>query len=345
MSFTFLDSEIIHDSAPVRELLGWEWGSRLASVGMERLEFVGAVPRHELDTFLAEVFRRLDASSRDGAEWEPQAIDSIKFGTIGVRGDDGIQLGEETFIGHAPFTLHEESEALVHIYDSVAAGKRLPMAEAEAVIASLALVMHSDGEILLPLLQLSEHDQYTTTHSINVSVLAMALAEFRGIGPRDARTIGEAALMHDLGMVRVPKSILDAPDPPTEREWELIRRHPVDGARIILASEPQADLAAVVAYEHHLLWNGAGYPHLHYQREIHHATSLVQVCDRYDSLRTQRPFRDVWSPERAVMYVEERAGTEFDADVARSFVTMIRQWDQRVAPVSRHDAIARHAIA
>ncbi len=346
-AFSFLDSEVIFGASTIRDLKGWEWGIKLASIGMERLEFLGRVPRDEWDAFLAEVFWRLTSGTLDPLQLQAVVFPTIKFGTIGVKGDGGAPGNDLTSeqMERPSISMGEELDTVHWIHEEVGSGRKLPVAEAEAVVASLALVMHSDSEILLPLLQLKEYDQYIATHSLNVSVLAMALAEFRGLAPRDVRAMGVAGLMHDLGMVRVPHEILQKPEPPTEKEWELIREHPKHGAQIILASEPQVDIAAVVAYEHHVLQNGTGYPRLHFARECHYATKLIQICDRYDSLRTRRPFRDMWSPERSLQYVEERAGTEFEPEMAKAFAMMIRQWDGRIVPVDDQTPVRAAMVA
>jgi hypothetical protein len=96
--------------------------------------------------------------------------------------------------------------------------------------------------------------------------------------------------------------------------------HPVDGARLILQSEEDLDLAATVAYEHHIMLDGGGYPALHYRRECMLASRLVHVCDVYDALSTKRPYRDAWPSEKTLAYLEERAGTEFDPDLVAAFI-------------------------
>lgn len=232
------------------------------------------------------------------------------------------------------FPLTEEIEAIGWVLNEVEAGRALPAGEAEAVVRSLSVAMHGGGEILMPLLRMTTFDEYTTAHALNVSVLAMALAEHHGLGGRDTRAIGVAGLLRDLGMTRVPKAIVAKAGPPTEEEWEIIRRHPADGARIILASEPQLDIAAVVAYEHHRLPDGSGYPTTHFPRDCHYATKLVQVCDVYDALRTRRFHRGAWTPESALRYVEEKSGSVFDAEVGKAFVAMMREWEGRMAMVA-----------
>ena len=83
-----------------------------------------------------------------------------------------------------------------------------------------------------------------------------------------------------------------------------MNRHPVDGARLILQSDEDLDLAAVVAYEHHIMLNGGGYPALHYGRPCALASRLVHVCDVYDALRTKRPYRDAWRVREGLAYLD-----------------------------------------
>jgi putative nucleotidyltransferase with HDIG domain len=202
---------------------------------------------------------------------------------------------------------------------------KLPLAEAEAVVRSLSMAMHGDQEMILPLLQLREFDEYTTTHSLNVSVLVMALAESIGLAQQDVRTFGIAGLLHDLGKVHVPRDILNKPGKLTDDERKVMQQHPVAGAKMIIESGRRLDLAAAVAHEHHIMINGHGYPTYHYRRDCHKASKLVHVCDVYDALRTRRPYRDAWEAGRVVTYIEERAGTEFEPEAATAFVKMIRK--------------------
>ncbi len=107
--------------------------------------------------------------------------------------------------------------------------------------------------------------------------------------------------------------------------------HPVEGAKIIIASEDRLDLAAVVAYEHHIMLNGGGYPVLDYPRDCHQASKLVHVCDVYDALRTNRPYREAWPAPKVLAYLEERSGTEFDPELAHAFVKMMSEWEPKAA--------------
>jgi putative nucleotidyltransferase with HDIG domain len=158
----------------------------------------------------------------------------------------------------------------------------------------------------------------------------MALAESLGYGAKQVRAVGVAGLLHDIGKVRIPIEVLTKPGKLTDEERQLMNQHPVEGARIILQSGDEMELAAVVAYEHHIMLNGGGYPTLHYKRPCGAVSRLVHVCDVYDALCTKRPYREAWASEKAVSYLESLAGQEFDPDIVATFVRTLRQGDAQV---------------
>jgi putative nucleotidyltransferase with HDIG domain len=334
--FSFLGEDVIHGEQSLRELGDWGWGSRLANAGVQRLEFERGTSRDEFEAFLEEVLARLTLQAVDSATRNPERRSTIKFGAIGVRGtDDTVRPVEAGPVRTATmrFSLTDEADAIRWMHDEVQETGALPLIEAESVVRSLAVAMHGDQRIVLPLLQLKEFDQYTTTHSLNVSVLTMALAEWMGMGPKEVRAFGVAGLLHDLGKVRIPKEVLTKPGKLTDEEWTIMRRHPVDGAKIIYESDRDLDLAAAVAYEHHIMINGQGYPKRHFDRGVHAASKLVHVCDVYDALRTNRPYRAAWESERVLKMIEDGAGPDFDTDAANAFITMMKSWESRVAVV------------
>ncbi len=327
--FSFLDGEVIYRQLVLRELKDWDWGVRLAKAAVQRVEFTDPVTREEYQGFLADVYARLTQAQLETAEARQLNRTSIRFGPIGVRGSQELEAVEAIVTATIAYTLDEEVDTIRWVHDQVESTGGLPLLEAEAVVRSLSLAMHSESQMVLPLLQLKDFDQYTTTHSSNVAVLSMALAEFLGLGPREVRTFGQAGLLHDLGKIRIPKEILVKPGAFTEQEREVMRRHPVEGARIILEREKKFDLAAVVAYEHHIMLDGTGYPSFRFERDCHYGSKLVHVCDVYDALCTKRPYRDAWRSEMALAYLEERSGIEFDNSISAAFTAMMRQSSQQ----------------
>jgi putative nucleotidyltransferase with HDIG domain len=280
---------VVYGHMPLREMRDWEWSRRLAMAGIHRLEFMGTTTREDFEAFLEDVLSRVSLAA-DTSETRHLPTSGIKFGAVGIRG--ASESDQPIVTATISFNLGEEASAMRWLHEEVTDRGSLPIAEAEAVVRSLAVAMHSGSQIMLPLLQLKEFDQYTTTHSLNVSVLTMGLAEHMGLGAADVQAFGIAGLLHDLGKVRIPKDLLIKPGKLTVQERNVIRQHPADGARIIFESDDNLELAAIVAHEHHVMLNGEGYPTFLYERQCHRASNLVHVCDVFDALRTNRPYRD-----------------------------------------------------
>jgi putative nucleotidyltransferase with HDIG domain len=331
--FTFLGDEIVFGRLPLGQLKGWDWSDRLARAGIQRLEFADQVNEEEFEGFLDEILARLTLSVIDTSEARQLRPSNIRYGAVGVRGDGELVEAAPLPTATISYSLSEETEAVRWMQDEVKATGVLPLVEAETVVRSLAVAMHSGRQLMIPLLQLKEFDQYTTTHSLNVAVLAMATSEFLGLGANDVRAFGIAGLLHDLGKIRIPLDVLTKPGRFTDEERQLMNQHPVEGARIILESEEGLDLPAVVAYEHHIMLNGGGYPTMRFRRDCHFASKLVHVADVYDALRTTRPYREAWTQERTLAYLEGRAGVEFEHELAQGFVRMMRQWEPQLAVV------------
>ena len=339
-SFSFLGSDVVYGQQAIRTLTDWEWALRLANVGVQRLEFADIVERDAYVAFLEDVLARVSAFSTialaNATASTPLprsgAAATRRFGAIGVRGSNEQRVTAVAAVDEASMMdLNVEVDALQWVHDEVSGDRNIPLLEAESIVRSLSVAMHGDSAMLLPLLTLKEFDQYTTTHALNVSVLSMGLAEFMGLSPREVRSYGVAGMLHDLGKVRVPKDILTKPGKLTPEEWALMRSHTVEGARLILQSDQNLDVAALVAFEHHIMINGGGYPDRHYRCDCHRASALVHVCDVYDALRTKRPYRDAWEPATTLTYIERGTGTEFDPDVSRAFIAMMAKWEPRLA--------------
>jgi putative nucleotidyltransferase with HDIG domain len=332
VAFTFMQEEVLFGRDLLPELERWEWSARLAKGGIERLEIAGAVSEEQFERFLAHAAAILGLTGDVGADLCQDGPEGIRFGR--VRLDDtgvGPIRTEPLPVATLGYSLREEQDAVGWMHAEVSAGKPLPLLEAHGVVRSLSMAMHCGQAMVVPLLQLKEFDQYTTTHSMNVSVLTMALGEFLGLAPAAVRVFGLAGLLHDLGKVRIPREILSKPGKLTPAERTVVEAHPADGARMILEGDEPLDLAAVVAYEHHRCHDGTGYPRPHYTRQAHQASRLVHVCDVYDALRTRRPYRDAWTSTQALEYIRERGGAEFDPAMADAFIDMMRQWDDRIA--------------
>lgn len=325
-TFLFRDGEVEYEGELLDGLRSWEWANRLPEGGVERLDITPGTTQEDLEGFVDEVSARLFLRDDAASVREVHGQVGIQFGELDVGEADA---GDISLAPPLTVDLGVEMEAVGWLNSEVAERGVVPASEAATVVNLLSVAMHSERNVVVPLVQLKTVDQYTTTHSINVSCLSMALAEHLDYASPDVRAIGEAALLHDVGKTNIPVEVLNKKGKLTEAEWKVIQGHTVEGARILLASGRGMELPATVAYEHHLSFNGEGYPKLTFKRQTHEVSRLVQVCDVYDALRTRRPFRPPWPASRTIKFIEEKAGTHLDPEYAAAFTQMISRWEPR----------------
>jgi len=325
LRFSFISGDVVFERRVLRELKEWEWANRLATMGIERLEIDSTVTRDDYEQFLRDTFQRSRGEALDTAVAQHLRATGIRYGTLALDSGETLDMARATLAtATIAYSLRDDVDAIQWMHQHVEETGELPLLEAETVVRSLAIAMHSQSEIIIPLLQLKQFDQYTTTHSTNVSVLAMALGEKLGFGGRELRVLGVSGLLHDLGKVKIPRELLTKPGGFTDEEFTVMKTHPAEGAKLILDRDVRLEVPAVVAYEHHVMLNGGGYPSFHFARDTHYASRLVHVCDVYDALCTHRPYRDAWTSAKAIEYLQERSGTDFDPVFSLPFIELIQ---------------------
>jgi PAS domain S-box-containing protein len=167
-------------------------------------------------------------------------------------------------------------------------------------------------------------DDDTGLHQRRVGELAAALAERVGLARATVEVVRRAAPLHDVGKIGIPDAILLKPGPLLPDEEEVMRTHPVLGARILGGGSTALVRAAEeIALSHHERWDGWGYPRGLAQRRISVLARIVAIADVFDALSHPRPYRPAWEPARVRAFVEEESGTRFDPALARAFLEMI----------------------
>jgi HD-GYP domain-containing protein (c-di-GMP phosphodiesterase class II) len=229
-------------------------------------------------------------------------------------------------------SLPEEVAASLWMQQEVQAGRAVPVAEADIVLAALRAAMRRSGT-LIPM-AVGDGGGFHAVHAVNVAVLAMAIADDQKFDEDAVRKVGGAALLHDVGMWRLPNTLVAKQGALTDADRKLIKQHPVEGARLILAADATLDLAAVVAYEHHVRADGSGYPRFHYARATHYISRLVQVCDVFHALHSPRPFRKSWPLEFVLSFMNERAGFEFHPGLVEALSRTVERGGLPASPVT-----------
>jgi putative nucleotidyltransferase with HDIG domain len=244
----------------------------------------------------------------------------IRVGRLQVEERVDTQIGDVATFKR----LYDDAVTVAETLWDSAQTEGMPDADTgRAVVDSLAQAVAQNRTALLALTALKNYDNYTFTHMVNVSILTMGQARGLGIEGSLLREFGLSALMHDIGKVKTPTEILNKPDKLTDKEFEILRRHTVEGAEILRGTPEMPALAPVVAFEHHLRADGTGYPLGVKRPQLNLGTMLCGIADVYDAMRSQRVYQQAFPSDRILAVLQRNDGAQFDQHLVRRFSQLV----------------------
>lgn len=210
------------------------------------------------------------------------------------------------------------------LYSQASRATGIDLRKANVVVNSLIDLLTNDQFSLMGAATIKNYDQDTCHHSVNVGILSLFMATRLEFDRDLAYALGLAALLHDIGKVRVPIEILNKAGKFTAEERDIMQQHPVYGARLLHDLPDRAKLAMVVAFEHHANYDLSGYPRIVTKKRQHLLARIVQIVDVFDAATSaRRIYRRPMPPEEAIRFIQEGAGTLFDPVLARVFMHAI----------------------
>jgi len=171
---------------------------------------------------------------------------------------------------------------------------------------------------------LDMRDKETEGHSVRVAEMTLQLARVLAVGDVELEQIRRGALLHDMGKIAIPDSILLKTGPLTVEEWDVMRTHPTR-AYELFAPIPYLQVALEIPYCHHEKWDGSGYPRGLKGEGIPLAARIFAVVDVYDALMSDRPYRKAWSEMQVLEHILAESGTHFDPQVVKAFIVIMDQ--------------------
>ncbi len=291
---------------------------RLKAIGVERITFDRGVTADEVSAFVDAV-TTLEATT--GSEPAPfPTLPHIRVGRVNLG--DHVETGSTDMAAFRK--LYADSVNLAEtIWDSAAVESQPDATVAKKMIDGLAQAVSQNRSALLALTMLKDYDNYTFTHMVNVSILTMGQARAVGIDGALLREFGLGALMHDIGKVRTPLEILNKPSKLNDHEFEIMRRHVVDGAEILRATPDIPTLAPVMAFEHHMRLDGSGYPFGIKRQTLNLGSQLCSIADVYDAMRSQRAYQQAFPTDRILEVLKRTEGAQFDQHLVRRFSQLV----------------------
>ena len=302
------DDGLVESHAPVARGIFRALNQR----GFDRLTVARGVTRSELAAFI-DTIAALESGSAATLTPSPHIVFSRLVRKTGPGIGIGAWGGGFVSGGGAP---------LERVWLSIETGP-IELDVLESLVLALSSSVLHNRDALIPLVTLQSHDAYTVTHITNVAVLSMALASALGFSPSFVHDSGTAALLHDVGKLKVPPDVLSSPTKLTESQIVLMKRHPEDGARMLMGAGRLPDLASIVAFEHHLQFDGGGYPAVPAGWKTHVASEITHVADVYDALRSDRPYRQGLPPDTAAQMMNADAGRVFDPYILKVFFEQV----------------------
>ena len=286
---------------------------------IEKITIQRGVTREELRTFIFELPDRR-ATIPLATRLQQKGVNRITIGRLTIEKEDddtgtGIVAARKIY-GTAVETAQQ-------LWDAAKAGDKPDPNAARKIIDSLAKMVGGDRTSLLALTALKRYDNYTFTHMVNVSVLAMAQARSLNMDGTLLREFGFAALMHDIGKVQTPQEVLNNPGKLSKEEFDIMQRHVVDGAHILRRTPEMPALAPIVAFEHHLRQDLSGYPGNIGHRNLNLCTQIVSIADVYDALRSNRVYREGLPSDRIKSIMAKKDDPAFNQKLLRRFINLI----------------------
>lgn len=210
-------------------------------------------------------------------------------------------------------------EAVVSMFQEARMGKAIEAEAAAPLVEEISNSVLRNPGALISLARLKIADDYTYMHSVAVCALMIALSRKLDLDERQTREVGMAGLLHDLGKAMIPMEILNKPGKLTETEFALVKTHPEEGHKLLLAGKGISDIVKDVCLHHHEKMDGSGYPKgLNSETMSLHAR-MGAVCDVYDAITSNRPYKAGWDPAESIKRMAEWKG-HFDPAVFQAFV-------------------------
>ncbi|MBE0576877.1 MAG: HD domain-containing protein [Desulfuromonadales bacterium] len=275
------------------------------------LEFEAGLSAHEIQALL----HLLHSGNERGQDFvdalSSQGVKKIRAVAVENNDDDDQQ----------PRKVYRKALKVVdQIFHDVRMGEIPSSAEAIKVVKSMVQLTMTEPHAMMALSMLKDYDNYTFTHSVNVSVIALAVGRACGLPEEQLKTLGLGGLLHDLGKLRIDVNIITKPGRLTDAEFETIKEHPSFGADIIKEMEDVTPEVLEIVLGHHLRYDRSGYPAVAAANIDSPLVEMTAIADAYDAMTTLRSYQRPFTPRRAISRLKEISGSYLHPGFAAYFI-------------------------
>jgi HD-GYP domain-containing protein (c-di-GMP phosphodiesterase class II) len=233
---------------------------------------------------------------------------------------DVAPVGIKEELERAAKICQQSKQAVISMFEEARMGKTVDSGVAKQLVQEITDSVTRNPGALISLARLKSVDDYTYMHSVAVCAMMVALGKQLGLGEAEIRSAGVAGLMHDLGKAVMPVEVLNKPGKLTEAEFAIMKKHPEEGYQMLQAGFSVDPMVMDVCLHHHEKVDGSGYPKGLKGDEISLYAKMGAVCDVYDAITSNRPYKSGWDPAESLRKMAEWSSGHFDAKVFQAFV-------------------------
>src|SRR3989339_251036 len=287
---------------------------------LERVSFNKGLSLDQLDEFIRNLSSATLSAMRSSRY--------IRFGKLDAKDpddrdedDDDSPAENEQILDLQTLTTEDR---IKNIFSDTLAGGEISPEDSDEIVRHFMDNIHREANPLWLLAETKSNDEYTFTHTANVGILTLFLAEHLGFKGSALSNMGVAAILHDVGKVKTPDAILSKQGPLTPDEREVMETHALNGALKLMEQENITNVAVLGALEHHMKYDGTGYPRVKGIREQSIVGQIISIADVYDAMRTTRPYRPDKKPkERINKTFRSGSGTDFNPYLVERFLNLV----------------------
>lgn len=217
----------------------------------------------------------------------------------------------------------KSKQAVTSMFKEARMGKALSADDALPIVDEISTSVMRNPGALIGLARLKDKDDYTYMHSVAVCALMVSLARQLGLSDEQIRLAGLAGLLHDVGKMMIPLSILNKPGKLTDAEFEAVKSHTSEGYKMLLEGSGIGEVALDVCLHHHEKVDGSGYPERLTDTQISLFAKMGAVCDVYDAITSNRPYKNGWEPAESMRKMAEWSKGHFDTVIFHAFVKSV----------------------
>ena len=297
-----------------------------------RSSFVLSSPK-DLQTIRASSVREVWIDSSKGLD-VPDNVAAVSQQQIDREIDEALESISPANLAEAPVSIEREmaraaricmqaKHAVVAMFQEARMGNAVDKGGALLLVEDISDSVSRNPYALISMARIKNADDYTYMHSVAVCAMMVALGRQLGLDDMQTRSAGMAGLLHDLGKSVMPPQILNKPGKLTEAEFAVMKSHPAQGHALLLKTQIQDQVTLDVCLHHHERVDGTGYPKGLKGDEISLLAKMGAVCDVYDAITSNRPYKAGWDPAVSLRKMAEWSKGHFDPAVFQAFVKSI----------------------